>query len=62
MDIKDLTMEDVNGKMTWIDVIRHYKSDVTPDEAEYILWNETCYPFSDESTLEQIKSFFKNQP
>jgi hypothetical protein len=56
-----LTAEQVENKMTWQDVIRYYKPDATEEEIEYLLWNETCYPFSDETTLRQINNYFKNQ-
>ena len=30
--------------MTWIEFMRRYKPSIKPDEAEYILWNETAFP------------------
>jgi hypothetical protein len=56
-----LTHDEVDGKMTWTEVVRYYKPDATDDEVEYLLWNETCYPFSDESTLKQINRFFNSK-
>lgn len=57
-----LTKEQVDGKMTWREVIRYYKPDATDDECEYLLWNETCFPFSDETTLKQLELLLnKNQ-
>lgn len=57
-----LTKEQVDGKMTWQEVIRYYKPDATDDECEYLLWNETCFPFSDETTLKQLEALLnKNQ-
>ncbi|HVT84315.1 MAG TPA: hypothetical protein VHD35_03890 [Chitinophagaceae bacterium] len=55
---QDLKVEDIDGKMSWLEVMKTYKPDITEEEAEYILWEETCYPFDDETTLERIKTFF----
>lgn len=44
---------------TWIDYMRRLKPDITDEEAEYILWNETCYPFDNETTLKQIYTILK---
>jgi len=51
---KEMTAQ---GK-TWLEVMREFKPDITPEEADYILWECTCYPFSDEITLAQIKEHF----
>lgn len=55
-----LSIKQVAGKMTWLEVMRHYRPDITEEEAEYILWNETCYPFDLRTALKQIYYFFKN--
>ena len=42
---------------TWMDVFRFFNLDIREDVADYILWNETAYPFSDvRQTLGQIKT------
>ena len=56
MPEKEMTAD---GK-TWLEVMQEFKPDITLDEADYILWECTCYPFSDEITLAQIKEHFKN--
>jgi len=56
-----LTKEEIDGKMSFLDVMRKYKPEITEKEANYILWNETCYPFSDEMTISQIHQFFTDQ-
>jgi hypothetical protein len=61
MEAKALTIEDIDGKMTWIDVIRHYAPETTEQEAEYFLWNETCYPFDNETALKQIQNHFQSK-
>lgn len=61
MEKTELTKEDVDGKMTWREVIRYYWPEKTNEECEYILWNETCYPFSDETTCHQIYNLYLTQ-
>jgi len=51
----------VNPLFSWIDLFRTYKSDITEKEVDYILWNETCYPFDNETTIEQVKNYFDNE-
>lgn len=53
----EISEKEFEGK-TWGDVVRQYKPDATDEEVEYILWNETCYPFDTETALKQIHAFF----
>ncbi len=46
-------------KKTWQELFVEYKQDITDDDINYILWNETCYPFDDKITVEQIDQHFK---
>lgn len=46
--------------MTWIDYFKQFKSDITEEEVDFILWEETCYPFDDETTMKQIENYFSN--
>lgn len=45
---------------TWIDIMRQYKPDITDKEANYILWEHTCYPFDDKTTVTQIEQYFQS--
>lgn len=56
-----LTIEQVYGKMTWLEVVQYYKPEATEKEAEHILWEHTCYPFSDETTLRQITHLLNSE-
>jgi hypothetical protein len=47
--------------MTWLDIFRKYDPNITEDEATYILWNETCFPFDNETTLKQIEEWFSQK-
>jgi len=48
--------------MTWFEYMVRFKLDLTRDEADYILFNETCYPCGTvEMTKECIKEYFKNK-
>lgn len=43
---------------TWMYIFREYKPEITEKEVDYILWNETCFPFNDEATVKQIENYF----
>lgn len=51
----------MENEISWLDYMKTFRPDITEEEAEYILWNETCYPFSDEITIKQLNAFFKTQ-
>ena len=47
--------------MKWIDFMRIYDKNITEEMAEYILWNETAFPFSDiKMTVRQIRSAIRS--
>jgi hypothetical protein len=54
---KPLKLDDIVGK-TWRDVVRHYKPEATSEEADYILWERTCFPSCNETTLKQLNTIF----
>lgn len=56
-----LKLEDVDGKMTWTEVLKYYWPEMTPLECHYVIWNETCYPFSSEMTLQQINERYETE-
>lgn len=58
--MEQLSKEDVDGKMSWVEVMRKYNPDITEKEANYILWNETCFPFDDEIAFSQVHQYFKS--
>lgn len=45
-------------KMNWFDVIRFFSPTATDEMCDFLLWEQTCYPFSSEMTFKQIKQFF----
>ncbi len=47
--------EIIDNKMTWGDVMRTFKPELTDDEVEFILWGKTCYPFDIQTTINQIE-------
>lgn len=57
--MKALTIEDIKKLTSWGDIVRHYKPDVTDEEADFILWEKTCYPMSTVETIKQLNEFFK---
>lgn len=54
--MKELTSKEVEGKMSWTDVVKYYRPKWSDEECDTYLWEETCYPFSSESTLLQINN------
>ena len=44
---------------SWEGIVRYFKPDATEDEIEFILWEQTCYPFSHEETIKQLNELFK---
>jgi hypothetical protein len=37
---------------TWVDLVREYFPDIAAEDAEYLLWEKTCFPLG---SLEQVK-------
>ncbi len=57
--IEKLTFEKaVENKFTMQDCIKHYFPDITDEEIEFILWEKTCFPFSDETSINQLYTFY----
>jgi len=52
-----LSLSEARG-MTWRQVFDYYLPDAEPHMADFILWNETCYPFDAEKTLDQIFDYY----
>lgn len=43
--------------MKWIDFMKFYDNEITDEVADFIMWNETAYPFSGlRMTIYQIRS------
>jgi hypothetical protein len=62
-DVADpLSIDDViKQKLTLDSIMRMYDKNITEREVDYILWNETCYPFDMQTTLNQIHNYFQKQ-
>jgi len=41
-----------------VDVVKYYFPDVTDDEADYILWEETCFPMDTDIFLRQLYDLY----
>lgn len=62
MSEQENLLKELAGKsITWMDLARRYKPDITEDELEYILWNETCYPFHAETTVKQLLEYINKK-
>lgn len=46
-------------RLAWIDVVRQEMGKYVPDDvADYILWNETAFPFADvEHVRKQVREY-----
>ena len=42
-----------------IDCVRYYFPDVSNREADYILWEKTCFPFDSDIWLTQLYNLYK---
>lgn len=47
--------------MSAIDIVRQYFPDATEDDADYILWNQTCFPFIVSSDVDESIDHWKLQ-
>ena len=56
--MKALKIEDLENK-TWGEIVRHYKPEATDEEVDFILWEQTCYPMDNFTTIEQLNVLFK---
>jgi len=48
----------IENKFTPIDWVKYYFNDISNESASYILWEETCFPFSAEITLNQLHEYY----
>lgn len=53
-----LTTEQVDGKMTFEEVIKYYFPNASEETIDYILWEKTCFPFDSEQTHDQIYDYY----
>lgn len=54
-----LKVEDVNGKMTWHEVFKHYFPSITDNEIDFLLFEHTCYPMDSERALKQVYEIYQ---
>lgn len=53
----------LENKFNATDCIKYYWPDMPDGDADYMLWNETCFPFDNEIMLTQIyNKYLKEQP
>lgn len=59
--MKKLTLEHaIENKFNAEDCVRYFDENLSKEEVDYILWEETCFPFSTETMIEQLnKKFIK---
>lgn len=52
-----LTLEQAKD-MTWGQLIGYYFPKWTKQEIDWFIWNQTCYPFSTQKTLDQLYEYY----
>lgn len=48
-------------KLTPIQCVKYYDEALSDEQADWILWNETCYPSNQEIMLEELFEYFSNE-
>jgi len=56
--MKPLELEDLENK-TWGEIVRYYKPESTDEEVDSILWEHTCYPMDNFTTIQQLNVLFE---
>jgi len=57
--MNELTIDTaLEKKFTWIDCVKYYWPDKDDDFCDYLLWNETCFPFDGQMTLKQLYKLY----
>lgn len=55
---KQLYKKDVLGKLNFQQIFNYYFPEMEEEEVEFLLWEETCYPFSLSQTLKDIYNIY----
>lgn len=56
-----LTIEKaIELRFSAVKVVKFYFPDKSDEECDFILWEETCFPFSNEVMMEQIYAMYIN--
>lgn len=50
----------LENKFTPIDCVKYFKPEITDEEADFIIWEETCFPFSTDEMIKQLNDKFLN--
>ena len=59
--MKKLTLRyAVENKFRGVDCVKYFDKNTSDKEADYILWEETCFPFSSEAMIKQLNNKFLN--
>jgi hypothetical protein len=57
--IEKLTeQEALENKFSGLDCVRYYFNGISDEEADFILWEKTCFPFSTEMMLNQLYAIY----
>jgi hypothetical protein len=57
--MKPLTIEHaIENNFTAIECVKYFKPDWSDKECDFILWEDTCYPFDFEAMITQLNNKF----
>lgn len=58
--MKPLTLEYIEKNKILIpnDWVRYFKPEASDRECDFILWEQTCFPFSTKITIDQLNKLF----
>jgi len=60
--MKPLTIEyAIENKLSPLDCVKYFNPDWTDEQCEFHIWENTCFPFSNELMIESLnEQFLKN--
>jgi hypothetical protein len=57
--MKELIFEDVKGK-SMVEVVQRYWPEATDQQANFIIWEMTCFPMNTEIALKQLYDLYRS--
>ena len=51
----------IENKFNGLDLVKYFSPNITNEEADFLLWEKTCFPFSLEETIKQLNEMFKDR-
>ena len=59
--MKELTLAyALENKFTPNDMVRYFDKEMTDEQCDFVLWDQTCFPFDMKGTVTQLNNLFLN--